>query len=137
MSLAEYTLDGQGRINASNNPFRLYAFMDMTAQAEALFQFLEKTVGTELVEELNFLESYDRTKSAIQRIVDLPDQKIDLFIRFCLQNKGRLSTRKRASHFDMLTDEEIASMEDALQVAYRYRKKENHSHPTHGGSFGG
>lgn len=45
----------------------------------------------------------------------MPDRQIDLFIRFCLQNNGRLSARKRASHFDHLTDEEVDAMEQAVQ----------------------
>ena len=49
----------------------------------------------------------------------MPDRQIDLFfIRFCLQNNGRLSSRKHASHFDYLSDEEIAPMEQAVQSAY-------------------
>lgn len=50
--------------------------------------------------------------------MDLPDQKIDLFIRFCLQNNGRISARKRSSHFDMLTDDEVGWMENAVQSGY-------------------
>ncbi len=79
----------------------------MTPQAEALFRFIEHTIDTELVEELSFLASYDETKKAIQDIVDMPDRQIDLFIRFCLQNNGALSARKRSSHFDSLADDEI------------------------------
>jgi len=48
----------------------------------------------------------------------MPDRKIDLLIRFCLQNNGRLSAQKRASHFDALSDEEIARMEKSVQSAY-------------------
>jgi len=44
----------------------------------------------------------------------MPDRQIDLFIRFCWQNNGRLSARKRASHFDFLADEEITFMEQAV-----------------------
>jgi hypothetical protein len=71
------------------------------------------------VEELAFLANYDETKKAIQEIVDMPDRKIDLFIQACLQNGGRLSARKRASHFDFLSDNEVAHMEDAFRSAYR------------------
>jgi hypothetical protein len=53
-----------------------------------------------------------------QDIVDMLDRKIDLFIRFCLQNNGRLSARKRASRFDFLLDKEVALMEQAIQSAY-------------------
>jgi len=94
---------------------RLYRYIDMTAQAEALLAFIEKTVDTELPEELAFLASYDRTKTAIQAIVDMPDRQIDGVIRFCLQNLGRLSATKRAGHFGFLTDDEVARMEQAVR----------------------
>jgi hypothetical protein len=92
--------------------------VDITPQVESLFRFIERTIDGELVEELAFLANYDRTKTAIQEIVDMPDRQIDLFIRVCLQNNGRLSARKRASSFDFLSAEEIARMEQAIQSAY-------------------
>ena len=118
MALVDYILDDEGRMTVQNDVAKWYAYIDMTAQAEALFRFIERTVVTELIEELTFLENYDQTKRAIQEIVDLPDRQIDLFIRFCLQNNGRLSSRKRASHFDVLTDEEVQQMEEAVCTAY-------------------
>ena len=48
----------------------------------------------------------------------MPDRQIDLFIRFCLQNNGRLAARKRATHFDFLTEEEVSRMEQAILAAY-------------------
>ncbi len=125
MALVEYSLDNQGKMTVTNDVQRWYAYQDMTLQVEALFRFIDRTVSTELVEELNFIENYDRTKSAIQKIVDLPDQKIDLFIRFCLQNNGHLSARKRSSHFSMLTGEEIGRMEAAMQAGYVATTDEN------------
>jgi hypothetical protein len=70
------------------------------------------------VEELSFLANYDKTKKAIQDIIDMPDRLIDLFIQLCLQNNGSLSARKRSSHFDFLTDEELAAMEQAVKDGY-------------------
>ena len=75
-------------------------------------------IHTELTDELAFIANYDKTKKAIQEIVDMPDRHIDLFIRFCLQNNGRLSAQKRNSHFDILSNEEIVRMETAVQSAY-------------------
>ncbi|RKZ13147.1 cell filamentation protein Fic [bacterium] len=118
MPLVEYSLDEDGRMTVENETLRWYAYIDMTTQAEALYKFIEQTIDTELVEELAFLAKYDETKKAIQDIVDMPDRKIDLFIRFCLQNNGRLSASKRSSQFDSLTDEEVAVMEKAIQAAY-------------------
>ena len=118
MALVEYSLDEEGRMTVHNDTARWYRHIDMTPQAEALFRFIERTIDTELVQELTFLANYDRTKTAIQDIVDMPDRKIDLFIRACLQNSGRLSARKRASQFDFLSDREVARMEQAVQAAY-------------------
>jgi hypothetical protein len=118
MTLVETSLDEEGRMTVQNDTARLYRYVDMTSQAEALFRFIEQTIDAELVEELAFLANYDETKRAIQEIVDVPDRRIDLFIRFCLQNNGRLSERKRASHFESLSEDEIARMEQAIQSAY-------------------
>jgi Fic family protein len=118
MALVEYSLDEEGRMTVHNNTARWYRYVDMTPQVEALLGFIERTIDTELVEELAFLANYDRAKRAIQEIVDMPDRQIDLFVRTCLQNNGRLSARKRAGHFEFLTDEEVARMERAVLSAY-------------------
>lgn len=118
MPLVEYSLDEQGRMTVENETSRWYTYIDMTFQAEALYTFIEQAIEEELVEELSFLAKYDETKSAIQDIVDMPDRKIDLFVRFCLQNTGRLSARKRSRQFNFLTDAEVSAMEKAIQACY-------------------
>ena len=120
MTLVEYSLDEEGRMTVHNDTAGWYRYIDMTPQAEALFRFIDQTIDTELVRELAFLANYEETKRAIREIVDMPDRQIDLFIRFCLQNNGRLSTRKRVSHFDFLSDEEIDRMEQGVNSAYRF-----------------
>jgi hypothetical protein len=118
MSLVEYSLDEEGRMTVHNDTAGWYRYIDMTPQAEALFGFIDRTIDAELARELAFLAQYDKAKRTIQEIVDMPDRKIDLFIRFCLQGNGRLSARKRTDHFDFLSDKEIAAMEQAVQRAY-------------------
>jgi hypothetical protein len=118
MALVEYSLDEEGRMTVHNDTVMWYRYIDMTPQAEGLFRFIEQTIDTELAGELAFLANYDKTKKAIQEIVDMPDRKIDIFLRFCLQNNGRLSARKRSDHFHFLSDDEIARMEQAVRMAY-------------------
>ncbi|TET32853.1 MAG: Fic family protein [Planctomycetota bacterium] len=118
MPLVDYLLDEEGQMTVQNDTVIWYRYIDLTPQAESLFEFIERTIDTELVEELAFLANYDKTKEAIQQIVDMPDRQIDLFIRFCLQNNGQLSKRKRSTHFDFLTEKEISRMEQAVQSSY-------------------
>lgn len=118
MRLIEYELDDLGQMTVPGEIGPWYRYIDMTTQAEALYDFVKITIEDELVEELDFLANYDKTKQAIQGIVDMPDRLIDLFIQLCLQNNGRLSARKRESHFGLLTDSELANMENAVRVGY-------------------
>ncbi len=41
--------------------------MDMTPQAEALYQFVDRTIETELLNELEFLARYDKTKKVSRK----------------------------------------------------------------------
>ena len=116
--LVEYDLDDSGRMTVAGETLRWYRYIDMTAQAEALYDFVKLTIEHELMEELDFLASYYATKQAIQQIVDMPDRLIDLFIQLCLQNNGLLSTGRRESHFSFLTDAELAGMEDAVRAGF-------------------
>lgn len=118
MPLVEYSIDEEGHMAVHNESAVLYRYIDMTSQAEKLFGFIQQTIETELAQELAFLANYDETKKTIQEIVDMPDRQIDLFIRLCLQNNGRLSARKRTNHFNLLTNDEIGRMEEAVQNAY-------------------
>ena len=118
LELIDYQLNEMGQMIAENDTMCWYQYIDMTTQSEALYEFVTKTIEEELVEELNFLLNYDNTKKAIQNIIDMPDRLIDLFVRLCLQNNGRLSDRKRSSHFDFLTDAELAAMEHAVKDGY-------------------
>ena len=118
LSLIDYQLDEIGQLTVENDTAFWYRYMDMTAQAEALYSFVTKTIEEELVEELSFLANYDKTKQMIQNIIDMPDRLIDLFIQLCLQNNGSLSAKKRGSLFDFLTDEELAAMEQAVKDGY-------------------
>ncbi|MBN2064362.1 MAG: Fic family protein [Sedimentisphaerales bacterium] len=119
MTLINYTLNEEGKLTVITPTANYYRFIDMTAIAETLFQFIQITIEKEMVSELNFLRNYDRTKTAIQAIVDMPDQKIDLFIRLCLQNNGLLSQSKHKSHFAELTSVEVELMQKEVLGAYK------------------
>jgi hypothetical protein len=119
MQKIEYDLNDLGQLTVQGETISFYRYMDMTTQAEAMYDFVQLTVEQELTEELNFIESYDRTKRQIQNIVDMPDNLIDLFIQLSLQNNGRISNNKRTSHFRFLTDKELEQMEEAVREGYR------------------
>ncbi|MDD3148989.1 MAG: Fic family protein [Candidatus Riflebacteria bacterium] len=114
----DYQLHEDGKMTVTNNTACWYRYFDATAQAEALFDFVERTVEEELVAELSFLANFDNAKKSLQRVVDMPDRLIDLFIQLCLQNNGRLAKGKRSAHFAFLSEEELKTMETAVKNSY-------------------
>jgi hypothetical protein len=118
LPLLDYELDSDGRMEVKNETAVHYKYIDMTAIAERLFGFIQDTIENELVSELDFILDYDKAKLAIRDIVDMPDRLIDLFIRLCIENKGRLSKNKRKAKFAQLTDKEVARMEACVRSAF-------------------
>jgi hypothetical protein len=118
LPLLDYELDSDGRMEVKNETLLHYKYIDMTAIAEKLFGFIQDTIENELVSELDYILDYDKAKLAIRAIVDMPDRLIDLFIRLCVENNGRLSKNKRKAKFEKLTDKEVSQMEGCVRNAF-------------------
>jgi hypothetical protein len=112
----EYRLDDQGKMTVVNETAAFYRYPDLTAQVEALFGFIEDTISTELVAELEYLAVFENARRLMLGVVDMPDRRLDLFLRTCLQGKGRLSRNKRAL-FKELTDSECLQLQKIVQDA--------------------
>lgn len=93
----------------------------MTLFTEYLFATILDTIDSEMEAELEYLRNYDRARFVIREIVDMPDRLLDVFITISLQNRGKLSGKKRKSIFSMLTDEEIEKMENCMQKIFGYK----------------
>lgn len=118
MERVAYKLDADGRMTVQTDTADRYRHPDLTDMAVGLWRWLNLAVDRELPNELRFLVSLDLARARIQEIVDMPDGLIVLFIKLCMANGGRLSIRKRNSHFDRLTDDELESMEEVVQELF-------------------
>jgi hypothetical protein len=104
----------ENALKVKNDTRDLYRFLDVTAQAEYLYERVGETIRVDFKEEADFVEIFDAATFALRDIVDMPDRRASLLIRLCLQNGGRLSQNKR-KQFEELSDEEIAQIEGAIQ----------------------
>ena len=102
MPLVEYSIDEEGHMTVHNETAVLYRYIDMTSQVESLYRFIEKTIDTELAQELAFLANYDETKKAIQEIVDMAVRQIDLFIGLCLHKQWPIFCSKTHVSFQII-----------------------------------
>lgn len=115
LELVEYELSEEGWLTVKGETASFYRYIDFSDIAEALYCWLERAIRDDLMGELDFLVGIERTRQAMRAVVDLPDRLMDLFIKVCLQNGGKLSATKRASHFDMVKDDEVQRLEGAVR----------------------
>ena len=119
MPLLRWDIDDETQaLHVRGNDRHLYAYLDLTAHAEALYRWVEVTIEVDILREVDFLKAHDRAVRAMRRVIDLPDRLESLFIQLCRDNGFRLSQTKRRAFFDMLSDEEIARLEAAVEAAF-------------------
>jgi hypothetical protein len=105
-------------VDITNETIDLYRYYDMTRQAEYLYECVEETIEHIIPEELDYLRRYDETLSGINKIVSLPDQKVDLMIKMLQQNKGKLSKAKREKFFDELSELDLKEIESIFNRCF-------------------
>jgi hypothetical protein len=118
MPLLTFDFADDTSILVRDNDAHLYAYLDLTPHAEALYRWTERTIEEDIVQELDYLRKYDRAKKRMRLVLDMPDKDEDLFITLCQSNDFRLSQNKRKSHFPFLTDEQIAAFEAAVAAGF-------------------
>jgi hypothetical protein len=123
MEHLRYFLDEQGAMTVEGETSAFYRYPDLTLQAEALASFIRETADTEFSAELEYLALFDEAREAVRSLLDMPDRKLELFVRLCIQGKGKVSVSKRLS-FPELSDTELASLE---HVVFSIMAKQNSS----------
>jgi Fic family protein len=113
MNRLRHELDARGVMTVEGDTARYYRHWDATRACEYLYGVLERTIEEDLVGELDFLRRFDQAWRDLREIVDMPDRRLEQFIRVGLANGGRLSKRKR-EQFAELTDSEVEQLEQVL-----------------------
>ncbi len=111
LPLVEWEPSEKMNVRVLNETADLYRYFDATPHAEFLFECVQKTIETDLPEEVAYLERYDTFTSRLGAIVAMPDSTIDLLFTFLKQNDGRLSDRARQGEFAALTNSEVSEIE--------------------------
>jgi hypothetical protein len=118
MQHVEHGMNEAGEVQVTNATVSFYRFPDMTYLAEQLFAFVRDTIEMEFAAEIEFLAAFDTARRLMRDVVDMPDRRMDLFIRQCLQGGGSLSKNRR-KQFTELTDQEVAGLEAVVRKALK------------------
>ncbi|MGD0307117.1 MAG: Fic family protein [Candidatus Acidiferrales bacterium] len=118
LGLIEWEPTAAGNVQVLNETGDYYRYFDATAHTEFLYDCVEQTIERDLPEEVAYLEAYDRFANGLQKIVDMPERKVNLLHLFIRQGMGRLSKRARSSEFAQLTDAEVEEVEKLYKESF-------------------
>jgi Fic family protein len=109
----------RGNVHVLNETADYYRYPDLTRHAEFLYETVAKTIREDLPKEAGFLERYDRFRSALQDVIDMPEATANLLFRFLDQNDGIFSRRAREKEFARLSADEVAKIEELYADIFR------------------
>ena len=89
----------------------------MTDVVSYLSRTVKLTIEEDFAEELQLIQCFDMARNRIRDVVDIPDRRLDLLLRYLFQNQGTLANRKRAD-FAELRDDELAGIETEFKMAF-------------------
>lgn len=118
LDLIEWRPTEKNNVQVLNDTADLYRFFDATKQAEFLFECVAETVNVTLPAEVDYLEKFDQLNTFIKNFLDMPDNKVDLLIRFLVQNGGRFSRRAIEKEFSKLTNDERQAIEERYRAIF-------------------
>ncbi len=125
LSHVDYDADAE---EIKNETAHLYAYPDMTAQVEAVCRWYSESVTDGLAREVDTLRRFDAAVENVRTVLQLPNKLERLFVRLCYHNGTRgqgykIGKNKRAKHFDMLTDQEVEALQDAVSQAFESEER--------------
>ena len=115
MEFIEWRGTASGNVEVLNQTADLYRYFDCTDAAEFLYACVRHTVEHDLPREIDYLQKNDEAIRRITDLVEMPDQVAQSLILFIRQNQGTLPNKRRKKEFELLTDEEVASLEQIIR----------------------
>ncbi len=108
----------RGNVTVLNATADFYRFFDATPHAEFLYGCVQHTIEHDLPNEAEFLRRHATFRTGLNLIVDMPEPRSNLLLRFLRQNGGKLSRRGRTREFAPLTEDEVAQVEALYQETF-------------------
>jgi Fic family protein len=125
LGLIEWEPTSAGNVRVLNETGDYYRYFDATTHTEFLYECVEQTIERDLPQEVAYLEAYDRFANGVQKIVDMPERKVNRLHGFLRQGKGRLSKRARSGEFAPLSDTEVGEVERLYKESFAGAGHEN------------
>ncbi len=115
LDLIEWKSTKDNNVEILNDTIDLYRYFDATKRVKFLYICVQQIIEQTIPEEVEYLEKYDHMKGYLDNHFEMPDKTVALPVRFLEQGKGKLLERVKTKEFEVLTEGEIATIENKYQ----------------------
>ena len=118
MGLIQWETNANGNVSVLNETRDLYSYFDASEQAAFMMGRINYALDRSIPDEVDAMELRDRMVEELRPLVDMRPERMDLFAKLVIQNKGVLSKAKQSKVFPELTGDVLAEMEGAVRDVY-------------------
>ena len=115
MALINYDLDEKDHsITINNDIDYLYRYPDFTDHVLFLYKMMEASISKDLMQEVMYIVKFDVVKKAIEKLYDVPNKELNLFIQLALQNNGKIGKKKRKRFGAWINEASLQALEEII-----------------------
>jgi len=96
----------------------IYRYWDGTRCAELMLEACEEAVEQHLKREVAYLARFDALKRRIDREYDIADKTLSQLVMFCLDQKGRISRKRRSQYQHRVPEGALEAIEEAYRELF-------------------
>jgi len=126
LAMLDYHFDNDRRLVIDNDIDYVYRYPDFTRHVCFVYEMMNTAISEELVQEIVLLQVFDTIKEVINRLVDVPNHKLDTLVSIVISGGGKVSRSKHRLFGAHLDDSQIADIE-SLATALIERMKSQFS----------
>ncbi len=118
LDFIEWESTSKHNVKVLNDTKDLYRYFDCTQQAEFLYECVVDTIETIIPAEIDYLQKYDEFKTEVENEIGLPDNQINLLVKFMQQNNGKISKRRLKKEFENFDEKEVLILEEIFRNVF-------------------
>jgi hypothetical protein len=113
MAMLDWELDSENnnKVIIKNDIDFMYRYPDYTDHVVFVYDMMNSAIAGELIEEIGLLLVFDSIKTKINKVADIPNNKLDTLVSILIQGNGSISKNKQKYALSLISEKVLSDIE--------------------------
>tara|TARA_R110001592_G_scaffold347309_1_gene640762 strand:+ start:102 stop:1688 length:1587 start_codon:yes stop_codon:yes gene_type:complete len=113
MAMLDWELDSENnnKVVIKNDIDFMYRYPDYTDHVVFVYDMMNSAIAGELIEEISLLLVFDSIKIEINKVADIPNNKLDTLVSILIQGNGSISKNKQKYALSLISERVLSDIE--------------------------